>query len=238
MKTVVNLPAQCRWWPMPNGHALAETLAASVAQTLASALETRARASLAVSGGNTPQRFVTALSRQNLDWSRVDVCLVDERWVDLAEPDSNEGMLRDLMAGTAMAGAQFYSLKTAAPQPAEAIGRVRERFQTFTWPLDVCVLGMGEDGHTASLFPAMPMLTEALHDAALDFIPVPAGFKGPARVSMSAAPLLAAHRCIVHIEGQGKYRALQEVCEHRDALAAPVWALLAGQACDIIWAPT
>lgn len=237
MKTMINLPTHCNWWSMPNGHALAETLAASVAQTLESAMGAGERCSLAVSGGSTPERFLSALSRQNLDWSRVDLCLVDERWVAPVEPDSNEGMVREVMAGTAMAAATFYVLKTPAELPGDAVMALQERFTAFHWPLDVCVLGMGEDGHTASLFPGMPELSRALDASAPTFVPVPAGLKGPARLSMSAAPLLAARRCILHIEGHAKYRTLQEVCEQRNTHAHPVWAVLERRACDILWAP-
>lgn len=237
MKMQVSLPTGCRWWPFNDPAALATSLAQSVAQDLRGALAVRERASLALSGGTTPQRFVQALAQETVDWARVEVCLVDERWVPLSDAQSNEGQLRQWIAGTAMAHCHLYPLYSDHPSPSDAMADAQQRFAAFNWPLDVCVLGMGEDGHTASLFPGMPGLAEALSNDAARFVAVPAGFKGASRLSFTLPDLLQARRCIVHIEGRGKLEALEHVCAQSDAMQHPIWAVLSSMSVDVVWAP-
>ncbi len=236
MKTLNNLPDHCHWWGFANPDALASALAASVAQSLCSALQHRERASLALSGGNTPARFVCALAGYELDWSRVDLCLCDERWVPLEHEESNQGALHKRIADRPMAAANLRSLYMAADSPEAALEDLEQRFEDFAWPLDVCVLGMGDDGHTASLFPGMPNLDVALDPRGPQFVAVPSGYKGAARVSLCARDILSAHRRVVHIEGESKLKTLQQVCETREQDEHPIWGLIANAPCEIVWA--
>ena len=149
-----------------NPTVLAAALAQSVADDLRAALQARDGASLALSGGNTPKAFMQALARQPLDWSRIAVTLVDERWVPENHPRSNAHLLREnLLQGPASA-ATFLPLYRATPEPEAALDELeRDLATSLPWPLDVAVLGMGEDGHTASFFPGGDRLAQALDPA-------------------------------------------------------------------------
>ncbi|MDR9423822.1 MAG: 6-phosphogluconolactonase [Marinobacter sp.] len=144
--------------PDETARSLAEAVAGELRQRLANA-ET---ASLVVSGGSTPVPFFDHLSRAELDWSRVTVLLADERWVPENDPASNARLVRTHLLQNRAQGAGFLPLKTAASDPQQALPHIERRLAELELPLDVLVLGMGNDGHTASLFPDAPELPLAL----------------------------------------------------------------------------
>ena len=123
-----------------------------IAERLSSQLDRQERASLMVSGGNTPATCLQMLSEANLPWSRVDITLTDEREVPSNHPDSNEKMVREkLLIANAGAG-NFVRLQ----------GDNTRRLHPFACTL----IGMGNDGHFASLFPDAPQLTKGLQSQA------------------------------------------------------------------------
>ncbi len=137
---------------------LAEALAESVAEDLRAAALERGQATLVLSGGTTPELFLDALSRQLVPWSQVTITLTDERWVAVDDAASNENLIRTrLLVGDA-AEARLVPLKTAAATPEEGAAEAESRLAALPRPFDVVVLGMGEDGHIASLFPNHPAL--------------------------------------------------------------------------------
>ena len=144
----------------PDAAALAARLAADIAASLSQAVAQRSLASLVVSGGNSPLELFQALSVRPLDWSHVCVALADERWVDPTEAGSNEKLVRDVLLHGAAAAARFAGLKNAAPSPELGAVSAWETFARVPRPFDVTVLGMGDDGHTASLFPALAELAQ------------------------------------------------------------------------------
>jgi 6-phosphogluconolactonase len=190
--------------------ALARALAASVADDLRTALQARDFASLALSGGNTPKAFMQALALQALDWTRVAVTLVDERWVPESNPRSNAALVKaNLLEGPA-ALARFVPLYRAVPQPEDALAEVERALQTLPLPFDVLVLGMGNDGHTASFFPGGDRLAEALDLAGKTMVlPMRAPGAGEPRITLTLPPILAARALYLHIEGVGKSEVLQ-----------------------------
>lgn len=193
------------WHEFENGTELAETLADTVAQKLRTAIETRGQALLAVSGGTTPKQFFAALSRQKLDWSKVTVTLVDERFVPESSDRSNAALVRNTLLVNEASIANFIGLYHAAGDVAEAARLASAQFATLSWPLDVVILGMGTDGHTASFFPDAPNLDELLDPARTSMVdPVLTQDGGEPRLTLPLSRLIEAACVILHIEGEEK----------------------------------
>lgn len=132
----------------------AARLAKDMSQTIALAIQARAKAKVALSGGNTPKAVLPLLGQgldEPLDWSRVTFTLTDERWVPTNHSDSNEALCKTHLPADAQDKAAFVGFYTGQPGPGTALGRVRGSLRKVL-PLDAAFLGMGADGHTASLF--------------------------------------------------------------------------------------
>lgn len=213
----------------PSQAELAAALAAAVAQDLREALVARGRAVLAVSGGSTPVPFFEALRREELDWSRLTVTLVDERWVDTDHPDSNAALVQRCLLQGAAADASFQPLKNAAATATDGCDSASSRIRSLC-PLDVAVLGMGSDCHTASWFPGASNLEKALDQAYPDCcvaLQPPGG--GHERLSLSLAAVLSAARLYLHISGTDKWMALEKALMPGPVVDLPVRALLRQQ---------
>jgi 6-phosphogluconolactonase len=223
-----------------DGAALAEALAAEVAEKLRQGIAARGTASLAVSGGRTPAKFFAALAQQRLPWAEVVVTLVDERWVPLASERSNEALLRDGLLQGRAAAARLVSLVSAAETPEEGIAEVATRIATLPQPLDVVVLGMGTDGHTASFFPEGDRLAEALDPAGrLAVLPMRAPGAGEPRITLTLPLIAAASAVYLHIEGRVKAAVLAMAQQAGPVEALPVRAVLRGCARppEVFWCP-
>jgi len=129
---------------------LSNQLASCIASNLAAALKRRAHATLAVSGGSTPQPLFEMLSRKPLDWSRIIITSVDERWVEETHVDSNARLINQFLLQNSAKAAQFISMKTPSDSPFQAEVAASAKLSPYASGIDVVVLGMGEDGHTAS----------------------------------------------------------------------------------------
>ena len=205
---------------------LADALAADVAATLKAAIEGRGFAALAVSGGSTPARFFQALSmHDDVEWGKVIVTLVDERWVDETSDRSNARLVKtNLLQGPA-AAAQFLPLYQGGAAP-DAIGILKANKTLGVLPeLDVVLLGMGNDGHTASFFPGGDTLAEAL-TAPGPAIAISAPGAGEPRITLTLKRLLNAKALVLHIEGEEKARVLQEAEAEGPVEDMPVRAIL------------
>jgi 6-phosphogluconolactonase len=210
-----DLSLQIQLHPFPDGDAVAQALAQAVADDLRAALALRGQASVALSGGTTPRRFLQALSRQALDWANVTVTLVDERWVDEGHERSNARLVKAYLLQDAAADARFVPLYRAAATPDEALAEVATDLPTV---LDVAVLGMGGDGHTASFFPGGDRLAEAMDpetDAAV--LPMRAPGAGEPRITLTLPVLRDAGRLYLHIEGGEKRQVLQQALSGQGA---------------------
>lgn len=223
-----------------DGAQLAQALAGAVAERLQAAIAARGVAVLAVSGGRTPARFFAALSAKPLDWSKVVVTLVDERWVPADHERSNEALVRaGLLQGPA-AAAQFVGLVSEAASPEEGLPTVARRIAALLLPLDVVVLGMGTDGHTASFFPGGDRLAEALDPAGgVPVVPMRAPGAGEPRISLTLPLILAARAVYLHIEGADKAAVLDEALKNGAPEAMPVRAVLRARRSppEIYWCP-
>jgi 6-phosphogluconolactonase len=213
-------------------------LADAVAQRLRDAIALRGRAGLVVSGGRTPGAFFDALARQELDWALVTVTLADERCVPRDHPDSNEKMVRArLLAGEA-AAANFVSLQNDDPDPDRAAGAAAHRIAAVPRPWDVTVLGMGEDGHTASLFPGGDVLAKALAPGtATPVVAMRAPGASQSRLTLTAAELDNTRALFVHIAGPAKRRVLEAAFDV--APAPPIAVVLRSAPAEgaIVWSP-
>ena len=203
---------------------LAAALAETVASNLKAGIAARGVASMAVSGGGTPGRFFQVLSqRADLPWDKVTVTLVDERWVDDASDRSNAKLVKaNLLQGPA-AIAKFVPLYTGGTDPDVAKSSAAQT--AVPQPLDVALLGMGNDGHTASFFPGGDNLTEAL-TAGGPVVAIRAPGAGEPRVTLTLKRLLAAKALYLHIEGEEKVETLRKAEAEGPIEAMPVRAIL------------
>jgi 6-phosphogluconolactonase len=223
-----------------DSDSLAAALAAAVAAQLKTAIAARGTGSLALSGGRTPERFFAALARQPLDWAKVVITLVDERWVAPDHPRSNEALLRRCLLQGPAAAATLVSLVSAAPSPEEGLLEVTARIAALPRPLDVVVLGMGSDGHTASFFPGGDRLAEALDPQGSALVlPQRAPGAGEPRITLTLPLILAARTTYLHIEGAEKAEVLSRALENGPARDMPVRAVLraAARPPEIYWCP-
>ena len=203
---------------------LADALADAVAANLKAGIGSRGSASLAVSGGSTPARFFKALSeRADVLWDKVTVTLVDERWVDETSERSNGRLVKaNLLQGRA-AAASFVPLYQGGVEPdAFAAGRAQRRVPQ---PFDAVILGMGNDGHTASFFPGGDNLAEAL-TADGPVVAIRAPGAGEPRVTLTLRVLLATRALYLHIEGGEKVATLAQAEAEGPVEDMPVRAIL------------
>lgn len=215
---------------------LAQVLARQVAGKLEFALQAHGSASLVVSGGRSPIAFFEALSSFTLDWSRVQVSLADERWVAPSEPGSNEALVRRHLLQNAAADAQWLGLYHPAASLDEAARLACASLAAMTQPIDVLVLGMGDDGHTASLFPGSPLLAQALGEDCSDLcLPMQAPVSPQQRISMTYPLLSSARLQCLAIQGESKLRTLQRALEAAP-LQMPIRAFLRSPL-EIYWCP-
>ena len=220
-----DLSLQIQLHPFPDGDAVAQALAQAVADDLRTALALRGQASIALSGGTTPRRFLQALSRQPLDWANVTVTLVDERWVDDRHERSNARLVKEYLLQDAAADARFVPLYRPAASPDEVLADVAAALPAT---LDVVVLGMGGDGHTASFFPGGDRLADAMDPATTaTVLPMRAPGAGEPRITLTLPVLRDAGRLYLHIEGGEKRQVLQQALSGQGAGAGyPIRAVL------------
>lgn len=216
--------------------ALAEKLALNVAEQLRTAIDAKGAATLVVSGGRSPVAFFQNLAKQALDWSKVVVSLADERWVPVEHADSNAGLLKRYLLQGAAAKAQFLSLYSASAN-LEAAAEQADRLLAELPPIDVLVLGMGDDGHTASLFPDSPNLAQALDkEGARRCWPMLAPTVPHQRLTMSRALLASARHKVLSISGQSKLTTLNAAVAGDDVAEMPIRAFLQ-PTLEIYWCP-
>lgn len=224
----------------PDRDALAGKLAQDIAMHLTARLASSGAALLAVSGGTTPVRFFEALAKTGIDWSRVTITLVDERWVDESSPRSNAALVRHHLLTGKAAGARFLPLYSPDHTPEAGWLAAELRLRTAPMPMTVAILGMGEDGHTASYFPGGDRLDAALDPRTkrmTEIIRAPAA--GEPRITLTLATLLAAERLVLHIEGETKRQVLERALAEGPVTNMPVRAVLHQNRVpvEVHWAP-
>jgi len=209
------------WRNFDSTDELDRELAKHIAGQLSAAIDVQGRASLAVSGGGTPRQMFRQLSQYELDWSKVWITLVDERWVATDSPESNERLVRDNLLQNRAAAAHFTGLKSAHKDAGDALIEVGGRLEKIVRPFSVVILGMGGDGHTASWFPQATNLQALLDQDNVQIIaatqPVTAAHQ---RMTLTLSAALNARSVIIHITGDAKKAVLQSARENRYPIAA------------------
>jgi 6-phosphogluconolactonase len=214
-----------------DGAALAEAFADWTADILRAAIAARGMALLVVSGGSTPKRYLTALARRELDWSRVAVTLADERRVPDDSPRSNAKLVRETLLQGEAAKGQFCPLADSRVAPEQEMAAAAARVAQLPLPADLAVLGMGEDGHTASWFPHAPGLAEAVDPAARALVAAmdaPDGLEP--RLTLTGRALLRARALALQIEGPKKAAVFADAQMEGPVEDMPIRAVLRGAA--------
>jgi 6-phosphogluconolactonase len=212
-----------------DADALAAALAARLEAVVREALAERGQAALALAGGRTPFPAYRALASRDLDWNRIVLMPTDERCVPHDHPACNLREMRKAFADAQ--GARFISLTVEDGDPAQSETQARAMLLQYADNFDAVVLGMGNDAHTASLFPGAANLTAALDPAdtegayRIDPQPLPAETPFP-RITLTAARLLRARSLHLALTGEGKHTVLREAQASRDLLRHPIAAIL------------
>lgn len=209
---------------------LARGLAAHLAHLLQQAIASRGQATLAVSGGKSPIALFEQLRTQRLEWSKVQVLLVDERCVPHDHADSNTALVRQHLLQDKAAAAHFTPFFSALPDGLDdamldaLVAQGNRALAALPWPIDVAVLGMGDDAHTASLFPGAPGFSQALQSSG------PLAWVRPAtaphaRLTLTLPALLATRELVLSIAGESKLAVYQQALKNADP-ALPVSLVL------------
>ena len=232
----LKLPQGVNAHTFKNPATMAEGLAINVAAQLNQAIASQGVATLVVSGGRSPVAFFESLVKQPVDWSKVVVSLADERWVPVEHADSNAGLLKKHLLQGPAAKARFVGLYNAAATVERAALEADQGLAELP-PIDVLILGMGDDGHTASLFPNSPNLNEALQlDNPRRCWAMLAPTVPHQRLSMSRSLLASAKHKVLSIQGQSKLNTLNEALGGTDVAALPIRAFLQ-PTLEIYWCP-
>jgi 6-phosphogluconolactonase len=200
-------------------------LANIVASLLQKSISTDTKAILAVSGGSTPKPFFNELSKINIPWQNVFVTLVDERWVGNTHKDSNEKLVREHLLQNLAKKASFIPLKNSSPTPFEGQWECNDKLRNLGKDIDVAVLGMGTDGHTASFFPKDENLDKALHTKELCIATIPSDAPHQ-RITLSLNTLLKTKHLFLHIEGKEKKAVYEKALKPEPKYEMPIRALL------------
>lgn len=220
----------------PDRDALMHAAAARLAKSLERAIAARGSACAALSGGATPEPAYAHLAAMALDWPRVTFLLVDERFVPPSDPASNEAMLRRALAPALAAGAQLMPLYTPGLSHQHAANQADAAYAPLA--IDVALMGMGADAHTASWFPRASRLAEALHSSrTVIALNAPQAAGSTARLTLTRAAIAHAERVLLLIQGEDK-RAVLEAALSQAPEDAPVAALFddPSKAPEALWA--
>lgn len=205
---------------------LDEALADRVAALLTAAVNSKGKASIAVSGGSTPKGFFQALSKKKLAWQAITITLADERWVDIDSSDSNTKLVHECLMQNEAVKANFFHLKQGDILSDETLTDLNLAANQQLLPLDVLILGMGEDGHTASLFPCSDEITQCLAKDSQALLKVTPKTAPHQRISFSFAALAQSKNTFLHISGISKKQVLAKAIAGQVCKEMPIRAFL------------
>lgn len=218
---------------------LIDDMVKRICHELTNAIVKKGHASIAVSGGKSPIPLFKQLSEQAIAWDKVYITLVDDRWVDENHDSSNEKSVLTYLLQNQAKLANFIGLKNNAKTPYEGEQLTEKKLQEFPLPFDIIILGLGEDGHTASLFPHAENLHQGLdmHSGKLvvGMTPLTAPFD---RMTLTLPTILQSHHIYLFLLGQTKRNTLDKALKGNDVDEMPIRAVLQQQHVDvtIFWA--
>jgi 6-phosphogluconolactonase len=226
----------------PGADEMFAALADAIVARLADGVAAHGTASFVASGGTTPGDLYDVLAQRDAPWDRVVVTLSDERWVAPTSDASNEKLIRSRLLRGNAASARFVPMKTAQLNPRDAEAEVSEALSRMPRPFDITLLGMGDDGHTASLFPGSDGLQRALDTQspllARGIRPANAD-KTAERMSLALRAILDSRLVIILIRGDAKLATYRAAVGGEDVRAMPVRAVLQQSATpvQVYWSP-
>ena len=229
---------EAEWWDYDSVDELADAVAGDVGFIVESALDARGACLLALPGGKTPRPVFAKLAAAKLDWRNVTIIPTDDRLVPMQDERSNVRAIAQAFLPT---GARVIPIAAEIDDYRLAGNSADARLQDLAWPPDLCWLGMGEDGHTASIF-AGPDLADAL-DApkarrAVGVLPDPMPADAPVpRVTLTRAAILSARTILITITGADKRELLEGAIADGQSSKLPIGRVLAEaeQPIDIHW---
>jgi len=234
------MTTEIEWWDYDDADEMAAAVAGDVQFIIESAIDARGAAVVALAGGKTPLPIYEKLAQAKIDWKRVTIVPGDDRLVPLGDPLSNVTAIGKIFIPK---GARVIPLISATVADYKAAGRAADAIlQDLHWPLDLCLLGVGGDGHCASIFPG-PDFDEALNGPrerrALGVMPDPLPPEAPvARVTLSRSAIVSARALMIAVTGQAKRDVLEAAIEQGASSSYPVGRVLADVELpvDIHWA--
>ncbi|MBK7493008.1 MAG: 6-phosphogluconolactonase [Nitrosomonas sp.] len=210
----------------PDIESLSQGFADFAATALQNTLNCKPQATLVVPGGSTPRHYLPSLAKCKLPWNRITVTLSDERWVDTSDDQSNEKLIKQHLLSHLPANTPFVGLKTAHDNPFDAIKALHQRLDSLPLPVSLTVLGLGEDGHIASLFPGMNQDSLSAHHCIAVAPPIAPSL----RMSLSLEMLASSEQIVLVVTGAGKQRLLDQVSDNPDLKLPIVWLIHHSQA--------
>lgn len=221
-----------------SSEALVVAFSQQIADILSRAIKVNGKALLAVSGGSTPKPLFKSLSNMDLPWEKVNITLADERWVKASDEASNEKLVRDNLLVNRAQSANFVSFTTADENAEYAVDEISARLDQAGLPIDILILGMGEDGHTASLFPCSAQIQDGLDLSRKKPVLATQPSTAPhQRMSLSLATIVASQHVFLHITGDKKRAVLEQALTQHTAIEKPIKAVCDNCTVNLIWAP-
>ncbi len=231
---------EAEFWDYESTDEMAEAVAGDIGFIVESAVDARGSALIALPGGKTPGQIFAKLAQASLPWKRVTIIPTDDRLVKMDNDLSN---IRTIAGHFIKSGARVFPIAAEIADYRLAGNSADARLQDLSWPPDLVLLGMGEDGHTASIFVG-PDLEDALgapkERRAVGVMPDPLPPEAPvARVTLTRSAILSARTIVIAISGQAKRDLLQQAIEDGNSSTLPIGRLLAEaeQPIDIHWCP-
>ena len=232
---------EIEWWDYDDAAEMAAAVAGDIGFVIESAIDARGGCVIALAGGKTPLPIYEKLAATKLDWKRVTIIPTDERIVPLGDPLSNITAIGKTFLSK---GARVIPIVSEAAKDYRAAGRAADaRLGDLHWPLDLCLLGVGADGHTASIFPG-PDFEEAINGPrerrALGVMPEPLPPEAPvARITLSRAAIVSAKALLIAVTGDAKRTVIEAAIKQGPSSGYPIGRVLADAELpvDIHWSP-